>query len=187
MGRVGLGGGPPGPRAGSPPGPPGADRLSSRRVRRLGPRSASRCWRRGGGRASSTWSGPARSIARLNQPVAVEAAAVRTAFSRWYLVGPNVLIRELDADFKFDGDQVVPLKLPGLAAGHDGLDGSDALLAAKCLARAIEHRSRFAAGRRGLWSLRHGNDDARKKSQREDDSLLHLSFIRSCAPKVIVP
>ena len=163
-GMVGLGGGPAGPRAcvATRTARPACRTFRCLRLARRS--SAGRRGRRGGG--TSPARPGTRSIAQLNQPIAVEAAAVRTAFARGDFVGANVLVRELDADFKFDGDEVVPLKLPRVTARDDGLDGRDALLAAERVARAGEHGRRLAARRRRLRGLCEGDDTLQEKSER---------------------
>src|SRR5688500_8865160 len=75
----------------------GRTRFTSRLVHRSGPSGGGSTGRRGrrGGGTSPARAGT-RSVAQLNQPITVEAAAVRTAFPRGDFVGSNVLVRELD-------------------------------------------------------------------------------------------
>jgi hypothetical protein len=67
----------------------------------------------------------------------------------------------------------VPLKLSRVPARNDRLDRRETLLAER-FARGAEHGRRFAARRLGSLCER---DDARKKCQRDYDSLLHLTFM----------
>ena len=84
----------------------------------------------------------------MNEAVAIEATAARTALARRNLVGADVLVRKLYVDLKQDGNEVVPLKLPGVPARDDGLDRGETLLAAERFAAVLVQRGLAALGRR---------------------------------------
>jgi hypothetical protein len=76
------------------------------------------CWRR-----RSTW--PALRWPRvrlLNEIIAVESGGGGTAFLRRNLVLPDVLVRQLDGNFEFDGNQVLATHLTRAAGRQDRLD-----------------------------------------------------------------